>query len=502
MPIATNATASEDMATAKQMITALAPEVGDEVVNVKFLKTKVKVATEDDVVDMTRPQFRAWAEAGFPWDGEPQVPDPRQQATPEPEPEPDTEAAPASPSAPTEDAEEPPETPTRTERKTADPSDVLEELATEAFEIEREELDGQHGRNVARYRRGELMLRLQSISQAAKLPVKDLLSELNRRTIALASKHQIPDFAPISEGEATMMRKVVSAFGSSGEFRHVYGIDPATGTPLVQDDGTPYEIPLTDIAPNKLYPLTQYADKLDHDELMSFAYSATEKVVKKTKGVAKAIGKPFSEVMHEVVNMRTTIMSPLGEDVGEIQVPPSEKDILAHLREVAGEKPAEDVASIKTSRAWYEGTWLPIKNLVTAIAQEFMPDRIPEGAGQVPNVLILERILTQFYNPMEDDGVKRLLAVFVAAEDMTNDQAVQFLENFAYDGENDEWVRVTAPEVPNDDEFDLDEPDGEEPKADTPEDEDDDDDFDDEDFDLDTPGDEDDDDAGEDDEDF
>lgn len=492
MPITTDAKTPEDKALAKAMIMRLAGRLADEEVAVKFLKTKVKVEMPDSLADMSRAQFDRWAEAEFPWnDSGPKLVAPKEEADDNFRPQPKQagakkgkgrKAPPKRTSTPDEALDAPAPPPRkRAEPKATEPSsDLLNDLIDEAFEIEEEARSGSVGRNAARFKRGELMIRLQGISQASKTPVKKLLTYLNEGTLARASENSIAGFEIITEQEATTVRRVVSAFGSSGEFRHVAGVDPATGAPMTGDDGKPILLPLTEVAVNKLYPLAEYADEVEPDTLLSFAHATTEKVVKKTKNVAKRLERPIQDVISDVVKMRVKKMSPLGEAVGEIEAPADEATVLASLREVAGEAPEPDIATLKTSRAWYDGTWIPLKRLVDAIAQAFMPDRVNEATGQTSNVYILERILTAFYHPAEDAGVQRVLGALVAAEDITEEQANAFIDGFRET--EDGWERVNPVEAEDVVSVLDDEP---EPVEVDDSDEADDDDFDD--FDLDTP---------------
>ncbi|MFW6031589.1 MAG: hypothetical protein ACOC9T_03270, partial [Myxococcota bacterium] len=404
-----------------------------------FFKTLVRLnINDDDPIRFSRPDFQHWADEGFPWsDGKPVMPGEEDEDEAEADEPAEEEAAPTPEPAPE------PAAPKRERKAAPIGDDVLDDLAVSAFEIEEDERAGNHGRNAARYKRGELMIRLREISQATKRSLKDLLADLNHRTLALASEHSIAGFSVISETEASDMRKVVSAFGSSGEFRHVYGVNPGTGAPLVADDGKPMPVPLTEVAPNKLLPLVKYVDDdTDIDPLVSFAHSTTEKVVKKANSVAKRLDRPITAIINDITKLRTRKPSPLGPDVGEIEVPPEEKDVLNHLREMVGEQPQEDVATLRTSRGWYEDTWLEIKETVSAICRRFAPTAISETTNEVSNVFILERILTAFYHPREDDGVQRLLGVLVAAEEISKEQADEWVNTMVRDDETGEWHRI------------------------------------------------------------
>lgn len=447
MPITTNAKAKPDVALAKDLVKALKGQVGDDIVDVKFFKTLVRLTVnDDDPIRLSRSDFMFWAEAGYPWENDAPV---LSEEPPEPEGDDDFDDPPEQAEAPEpvkpEPAEAAPAAPQPKKERKAAPigDDVLEDLANSAFLIEEHERGGKQGRNEARFQRGELMIRLRDISQASKRPMKELLSELNTRTLALASENAITGFATITESEASDTRRVVSAFGGSGEFQHVFGVNPGTGQPMVADDGRPIRIPLTQVALNKLVPLAEYVDdEADPDRLVSFAHSTTEKVVKKAKSVAKKLDRPMLSVINDITKLRVRMPSPLGPDVGEIEVPPDEKETVNALREMVGEKPQEDIATLRTSRGWYEGTWLEIKETVSAICRRFNPSAVAETTNEVSNVYILERILTAYYHPQDDDGVQRLLGMLVASEEIAEAQANEWINTMARDPETGEWERA------------------------------------------------------------
>jgi hypothetical protein len=469
MPITSNAKSAADRKAAKALITAIATAVGEQPVEVLFADEAITITVNGAATNMTRDRFEAWAKEGYRWNGDGPTTAPAIRPQPKPMRKTKTEPpAPKAPPAPRPKKPMPTPTPKATERKAADPTDVLDAIVIEAFTIAQEERSGEHGRNVARFRRGELMLRLQGISEASKTPVKKLLAMVNERSIGLASQHSVPDFTPITEQEATTTRRVVQAFGSSGEFRYVNAVDPATGNPLVNDAGEPLPMPITEVAINKLYPLVEYADDANLDVLLSFAHRNTEKVVKTAKRVAKTMERPIMAVIEDVDAMRTVKPSPLGPEVGEIRVPPEEGEVLTHLKGLLGEAPESDIVSMKTSRAWYEGTWEPLRELFSSIARPFMPELVSQSNGQVSNVFILERIISQFYNPFENDGVQRVLGALVTAGDLTEENAHAFVNEFLFDAENTTWTRAVSGVIArleeddgllDDDDLDIDAPD-------------------------------------------
>lgn len=468
MAVSSNASTPADKKALKAIIGTVGKATSDSV-DVDFQPDSVIFTMGDRHAELTRHQFNAWADSGHPWDGAPVIaeeaaseddtfrPQPKKstakkkpatrskaKAPPkkaEPEPEPEADEPPAFDPKPKRAPRE---------RKAVEPAQTasaISNLAAKAIEISSEKRDGEVGANVARFHLGELMIQVASVAKASKVPVKTMLAELNQEALALVSQNQLPDYDPIAESEATATRKVVETFGSSGSFRDLVGINPTTGDPLVDDSGSPFERQLTDVALNKLYPLAKYADGLDANELdtlVSFAFHATEKVVKAVNSAAQKLSTSALTVIRDLSDVRTPQINPLTGE--EIMGPPKEKDLMAAVRAMTGDTTTgEEIASLRTARSWYEGTWLPLKGAVDAIAQQFIPEAINESTGATSNVFILERILTQFYHPFdaEGEGIQRILGALVAAGDLSTEKANAFLNEFAFDEETG-WVRTAS----------------------------------------------------------
>lgn len=405
MPVQSNATTEDELALVKAYNKSLSKAERKQDWSVQFDKRHVVVLADDAAIKLTRKQFSTWAEQGFPVMAAEPLPPARTVATP---------AAPAA------------------------TSNALDALATEAFGVAMEEREGDHGRNAARFRRGELMLRLEGIASANRSTIKNALVELNRRLVSMAGDHMVPDINPISDQEASTTKRVVEAFGSSGEFDLVDAVNPNTGDPLVNDAGEPPKVALTDVAMNKLYPLAEFAGEVDQDRLLSFAHRNTEKVVKKAKAVAKNASIPIKTIITKLNKAREEGQHVITGDPVKVQL--KEKEAMAFLRNLAGEAPAPEVATIKTSRAWFDATWTPLKDLAAAVMKRYHPEMVNPASGEVSNVFVLERTLTQFFNVHEDKGVESVLGALVAADDITTAQAESFIEDFAFDTERGTWV--------------------------------------------------------------
>lgn len=322
--------------------------------------------------------------------------------------------------------------------------DPIDRLAAEAFDIGMQERSGEHGKNAARFKRGELMIRLHGAAQGGKLQMKQALEQLNGRMMGLAGENMVPDFTPISEGEASGTRKVVEAFGSSGEFSLVDAVNEFTGDPMVNDAGEPPQMNLTDVAMNKLQPLVEFADSVDQDRLLSFAHRNTEKVVKKAKAVAKNTSTPFSRIITKLNKVYDQKAHPITGKT--IRVPAAEKNVLAFLADLNGEAPAPEVASIKTDKAWFDTFWTPLKALYTAVANEFLPGMAPEGQS-VSNVFVLERTIGQYFNVHTAEGISMALQALEDAEDISAEQVQQFLSSYAFDSDSGTWASTVTDEA-------------------------------------------------------
>lgn len=467
MPISSNARSTADKKSFKALLAALPADVKAGDIDIKYTKDGIRVTADDIALDLTRTEYDNWQAAGFPWliDKGPAAPSfsaPTPAPAPSPEPKPfNPQPKPASRKKAAKPAPEPKP---KKERKHVEPEQaapVFEELAAQAIDISNEEHKGSINSNAARLRRGELMIRLAGVAKAAKMPMKTVLRDVNADAAAMAANSGVT-YSEITEQEASTTRKVVERFGSSGEFRLVDAINPITGEPLVGDDGQPLRRDLTEVAVNKLYAAADYVDDTTEeaalDTILSFLLRNTEKVVKAAKRVAKRNDTSLHAVISDVNRVRSTSVSPLTGK--EVEVEADESTLLNVLREMAGEPEKEDIASLRTSRSWYEGTWLRIKGMVDAVAGAFIPQVVNESTGQTSNVFVLERTLTQLFDPIEDENVHRLLGALVASGDLTEGQANEFINSFAFDAETGEWSRTVSGITAGDaDDADLDDDD-------------------------------------------
>lgn len=460
MAITTNAKDKESRDSVRAFINSVSGETRRRKIVFNFGDEVVTVSDGDAATSMSHDAFKRWEANGFPYgeDG-PKIPNdaktddnfrPQPKAAPK-------KKAPAKKTTPKKAA--PKKTApaakakgavakARAEASTvvAAQDDIIDSFAREAFELSSTERQGEVGRNIARFKRGELMIRLHGAAKSARIPVKKMLSGLNERMVILAEQQHVPDFREITEQEASTTRKVVEAFGSDTEFKLMHKLNPTTGQPLVRDDGNPYELPITEVAMNKLAPLTEFADSIELDTLVSFAYLNTEKVVKGAKRVATRTGAPMRKVIKKLLSLTEQAVSPVAPELGDIKVNASEQAVLQEISNMLGEAPPVEIATIKTEKGWYESFWVPLKNLMSQLARLYKPDATNQTTGEVSNVFVLERTIGQFFNANEDTGIQRALGAMVEAQDITEAQANEFLNRFSLNPESGEWVETSPGE--------------------------------------------------------
>lgn len=320
-----------------------------------------------------------------------------------------------------------------------EPVSQAEHYAADILSLAIEERTSEQGRNAVRFRRGALMSNLADEARAVKLPFKFLLDDVNAHALDMAEKNGIIDFTPVSSQEATTTRRVVEKFGVNGDFPLVGAVNRLTGEPLVDDAGEPLRVDLHAVALNKLYAVASVDDEY-LDEAASFAFRHTEKVVRKAKSVAKATERPLQEVIAALNEARVKAPHPVTGKPIEVQ--PEDRDALMVLAEMAGEPVESEVVSIKTTRALYEGFYVPLKKLFSGALQAFNPSPIAASSdGLVSNAFVLEQTIVQFFNIYEDDGVQRALSALVLSELITEKQASDFVDNFAFDPVTDTWAK-------------------------------------------------------------
>ena len=472
MAITTNAKDAARRASVKAFINSVDPDVRRRKIRFEFSDGKVSIHDGSDTTTMSPEVFEAWEAEGFPLsDRGPDLPKPKSKKADDdirPQPKPQrkgkaqkggrkltkqtsaeanaakAEAASRSTKATPKRKGTPRKPPTaaapKPETKPLESESVLDQFAAEAFEIAHGEHQGETGRNIARFKRGELMIRLRDATKASRIPVKKALKGLNERMMVLANQRNLPDFSLISEAEASATRKVVEAFGSDTEFKLLDKLNPITGEPLVRDDGEPYRMPITEVAMNKLAPLVEFVNEEDFDRLASFAFNHSEKVVKGAKRVASRTGAPMKRVIGTLTRLTEEATSPLAPELGTITVNAGEEALVREISKMLGEAPAPEIATIKTDKNWYEAFWVPLKSLMSQLMRLYKPEVVSQSNGEVSNVFVFERTIGQFFSVNEEDGINRILGALVQAEDLTEAQANTFLNRFQLNTDTGEWI--------------------------------------------------------------
>ena len=319
---------------------------------------------------------------------------------------------------------------------------ALRALAEEAYAIEEEQHSGELGANAARYKLGLLVLKLDDIKARAKEEGderlgtrKALLEMLNKGQLAIAdARGATRRFKPIEEGEATAMSKVAETFlggDLSTRFKLVDTINPVTGEPLVGDDGEPPEVPVTEIAPSKLYPLVKHVTSDNFHRLVSFAHNYNEANVKTAVRFADKLEKPLAEVVKQITDLRHTIASPVTEKAVEAGL--DDDGLKLWLREHMPASPPSPYYTITTERGWGESIWEPVKSVLAAINERYGFATPNEETGELSNVFVLERTFTQYFNPYEESGFQRIIGALITAGDISEEQGSELVGEYGFD---------------------------------------------------------------------
>ena len=235
----------------------------------------------------------------------------------------------------------------------------------------------------------------------------------------------------LSNAEVSMTRKVYSTFlkheddGLDSTFLLVDATDRDTGEPLVGDDGEPLEVPVTRIAINKLYALSNFYRPDHKDMILSFAHRNTERAV---LAAAKLLDKDQDNIVEVIgkLNELTDQANVNAKEDNDALTP--EEVIKDHVAQLQGQKKPSEVKTIKVDAAFYAGDWFETKRVATAIAKAC---GIQLGDdGEIGNTKLLETMLGEFFAP-RIHGANNLVQMFVSSGDMTDEQATSFLETYS-----------------------------------------------------------------------
>jgi hypothetical protein len=329
---------------------------------------------------------------------------------------------------------------------------VVDELLSDINQERTGELD----KNAARYAKGMRLSAFESIGRELKeagdpdFQVRGAVLNYARRALHVrdVSEHAIDTRKRLAPSEVSMTRKVYETYlqhrgDLEASFEVVDAVNQETGEPLVSDSGEPYVKSVAEIALNKLYILAPYYVDTHRDKILSFAYRNSEKAV----GAAVKLMDERKDNIGEVIDQLNQITNTdAGEDIDpEMAV----RDFVATK---VGTTPPSQVRTIKVDAAWYEGDWVDIKRVATALAVKFghpLDDR-----GQIPNTVLLEHLVSYFV-PREH-GASAIVQAFVDNGTLEEAQARTFLAE--YSGIADASVGASgADDVDDDDDGDQEE---------------------------------------------
>jgi len=329
----------------------------------------------------------------------------------------------------------------------------LEKVVSDLSKDIKKEDKGELDKNIARYLKGMHLDAAEEIGQKLKEAQDEAFQGRGSTVIRFAKDEVARAFdslggvlavrlrgkaiKALSNAEVSMTRKVYATYlkhegGVDATFRLVDQRDPATGEPLVGDDGNPLEVPVTEIALNKLYALSDYYSPEVRDELLAFAHRNTERAV----GAAAKLMTP--ENVKDIIAELNALTQQADENEadGEDSLTPQEA-ILDHVAEQQGQRKPSTVKNIAVDAAFYGGDWYETKRVATQIAKAC--DVALDDKGELGNTKLLETMIGEYFAPRRF-GANNLVQLFVEAGDMTTKQAEKFLAEYEQgtkDGDDD-----------------------------------------------------------------
>lgn len=312
----------------------------------------------------------------------------------------------------------------------------VESLATDI----RRERSGELQKNEARYQKGEHLVALEDLGRKLKeagdtrfksqRQVMDFARERVRSAMEHAGVIDTTLEKRLSDQEVSATRTVYRTYmhgGMDTSFRLVDTINPETGQPYQDDTGNPPEMPVKGIALNKLYILAKMHNPEDHDAIVSFAHRTGEKAL-------TAARKLMDPEKDNAVDVITEIQGFLDTDPVNAQGEPynsTDEAILDFVANRLGKAAPTSVKTIKVDAGWFEGQWSEIKAVATALFKhvQFTLD----DKGEAPNTQILERMANAAFADFEDseEGIVRgIVNLFELGEDITDEQASEFVEAY------------------------------------------------------------------------
>jgi len=238
----------------------------------------------------------------------------------------------------------------------------------------------------------------------------------------------------LSNDEVSIVRKAYVEVaeplgGVDATFNDHFAANPHTGMRLVNDAGQPYVRPITEVAVNKLYLISDYAHH-DFDAAISFAKRVSEKSLKKVNRIWKA--KKHPNPVFTAIN-----------DIIE-QTDASDEAISRFVNETLGIMPEDgpEYKNIQVPAHVYDGVYTRVRQMMSLILGfNGNAEVLTKDTGEVMPGIMLETVLGTLLEPLEH-GPWNILQTLVRAETLTSEQAANFKIAWEEDGLKERWQKV------------------------------------------------------------
>ena len=217
--------------------------------------------------------------------------------------------------------------------------------------------------------------------------------------------------------------------GIESTFNDHFAVNPHTGMKLVNDAGGPFVRPLTEVAVNKLYLISDYAQH-DFDGAISFAKRVSEKALKKVNRIWKAkkdVNTVFNAI-NDIVEMSDC----------------SDENISMYVNEALGIKEEEtpEYKNIQVPGHVYDGVYTRVRQMMSLILGfNGTSELLDKNSGSVMPGIMIETILGTLLEPLEH-GPWNVLQTLVRAETITAEEAANFKLAWEQDGLKERWEQV------------------------------------------------------------
>jgi hypothetical protein len=217
--------------------------------------------------------------------------------------------------------------------------------------------------------------------------------------------------------------------GLEATFNDHFAVNPHTGMKLVNDAGGPFVRPITEVAVNKIYLISDYAHN-DFDGAISFAKRVSEKALKKVNKIwkqTKSVNSLFGAI-NDIVETTDA----------------SDESISEFVNEFLGVKPDEtpDYKNIQVPGHVYDGVYTRVRQMMSLILGfNGNEELLDKDSGKVMPGILIETILGTLLEPLEH-GPWNILQTLLRAETITSEQAANFKIAWEQDGLAERWENV------------------------------------------------------------